>query len=113
MNDPMQDLHVIEQSIRKLEEHHNDVLDLSEATTKKVSELREETTLQTQILHRRVDELRDEIHARITKAKRATVILSLLAQEQELRPVKNRIDQQPYEFYATSEWFKKQLREQP
>ena len=109
----MHSLLKIEKSIRELEEHHNDVLDVSQATNENIQSLAEELYQEADRITEQITYLREQVRKRIEKAKRATVIMSLLAQEEELKPVRNRIDQQPYELYATSEWFKKQLSEQP
>ena len=109
----MQNLHLIERGIRQLEEHHNDVLDVSAATTQRIGELKQAVDEETRLLHAQADRLRKQIRDGISRAKRATVILSLLAQQDELAPLKNRVDKQPYEQYAETAWFKQQLCERP
>lgn len=113
MKDLVAELTRIEQGIRQLEEHHNDVLDVSEATRTNIGVFAQEVHQESTRIHQSTAQLREAIHKRIAQAKRATVIMSLLAQQEELTPLKNRIDKQPYEFYATSEWFKKKLSELP
>lgn len=113
MSQVLDDLIELERAIRQLEEHHNDVLDVSEATNDNITELAEEIEQASKQLKEDILKLRAALRERIAKAKRATVIMSLLAQKEELAPIENRISKQPYEFYATSEWFKKKLSEQP
>ena len=111
MTDLLADLQRIDYGIRQLEEHHNDVLDVSEATNKSITILAQEIELEGARIREDIAQLKENIRERINKAKRATVIMSLLAQQEELAPVKNRIDQQPYEEYVTSEWFARKLAE--
>lgn len=113
MQRDLHELHEIEKGIRQLEEHHNDVLDLSTETNKKITDLALDLQQEITSIQEHTRQLKERIHDRITKAKRATVLMSLLAQKEEIAPINNRIDKQPYEFYATSEWFKKQLSERP
>ncbi len=92
-----------------LEETHNEVLDTAEAINREINLFHEEIHIHVQELHEAIQQLRTDMRIRIEHAKKATNILSLLAQKDELAPIAARIEKQPYEFYARSEWFKKQL----
>ena len=100
----------IADKIADVEERHNQVVDVYADITSRRKEVHEEVTAHLDVLKREFLVLRRALDVREARARQATLILSLLAQKQEVVPLKNRIDKQPYEFYVTKEWFMRELQ---
>ncbi len=103
-------LKAIASKIDQVEERHNQVVDVYADITSKRKEVREEVTAHLEVLKREFLVLRGSLSVRANRVRQATLILSLLAQQEEVAPLRNRIDKQPYEQYVTSEWFKRELQ---
>ena len=102
----------IAKKISEVEERHNEVVDVYADITSKRKEVGEEIRAHTEVLRREFRVLQEVLAVREKRVRKATLILSLLAQQEEVSPVRNRIDKQPYEQYATTKWFLQELREQ-
>jgi predicted nucleic acid-binding Zn-ribbon protein len=111
MQEYVHTLQTINKGIDSLEDEHNEVVDTQASVQTSISEHSESLRKDLIRVHNDITQLRTSIHERISKAKRATVILGLLAQKEELKPIQNRADKQPYELYARSEWFRSLLQD--
>ncbi len=110
---PIGQLKDIADKVEDVEERHNQVVDVYADITAKRKDVHEEVVAELAVIRREFESLRESIRIRMVRAKQATLILSLLAQQEEVTPLRNRIDQQPYEQYVTTEWFVEQLRDVP
>lgn len=110
MQDIMNTLKRVNESTGVIEEEHNETLDTHADMQMRIRELDEDLREELIRIQNNISSLREDIRERIRKAKRATVILSLIAQSEEVKPLQTRIDKQPYEHYATTDWFVSALR---
>ncbi len=109
-NDTIEDLRLLADKILRLEEDHNNILDDISRVDSCRAELCNAFDDKVLAMEKKIMSVARNIDDRLTKAKRSTVLISLLGQKEELKALFQRIDNQPYEYYATSEWFKNQLR---
>lgn len=106
-------LNDIAKKVDDVEQRHNQVVDVYADITSKRKEVDEEIRAHLSVLTQEFSVLKKALDQRRLRSKQATLILSLLAQQDEVAPVKNRINKQPYEQYVTKEWFLNELHEQP
>lgn len=105
MQEDLDTLHRIHEGIGRIETDHNTILDTQAAIRLRIRELDEEVREELVRVRQSLRVLREDVRSRLYKAKKATTLLSLLAQQEELVSVQTRVDTQPYELYATTEWF--------
>lgn len=102
-------LHEIAEAVTALEEQHNVCLDNHEIVGERVSRSREEARMSASHLRTDIRALREELRIRLERITRAATLLSLIAQQDELAPIRARIQNQPYEQYVESAWMRKRL----
>lgn len=103
------ELEVIAAKIGELEERHNDILDLYAEIHDNIEVSKASIRYQVNAIAVDITALNGEIRRTIAKTKKATIIMSLLAQKEELTPIESRVNAQKYEMYADSSWFKEEL----
>lgn len=103
-------LKAIAAKIEEVEDRHNQVVDVYADITSKRKEVYEEVHAHLDVLKREFRALQQALVVRNQRSRQAMLVLSLLAQQEEVAPVKNRIDKQPYEQYVTTEWFIRELQ---
>jgi len=103
-------LKAIAEKIGEVEERHNQVVDVYADITSRRKEVHEEVSAHLAVLTKEFSALKHTLLVKQKHAQQATLILSLLAQREEVAPIRNRIDKQPYEQYVTQEWFLSELQ---
>ncbi len=96
--------------VDELEERHNEVVDVHADINERIADLRGEIAAEAASLHEEAARLSELLEEREERVKHASVLISLLAQPEELSPLKRRVEAQPYERYAESAWFADKTR---
>lgn len=111
MEQPIAQLRDVDHKVGEIEDIHNHIVDTQAELAQKQSNFLDDALADIHALREDLHLLRGDIQVRIAHAKKASVLLSLIAQQEELTPVKNRINQQQYEMYASRQWFSRLLED--
>lgn len=95
--------------VDEVEERHNSVVDVQARLSSMGKDQASEIRAHVAALSAELSQLREDIQKRIAKAKRASVLLSLIAQEEEFKGLRTRIESQQYEMYVDKDWFSGRL----